>query len=101
MEKEEGWSRPSIGFPLGLALLLLILISISFFFSCCYHWEKLRALLQSSMEESAEIQTDSAHSSPKSIVKSEPNEGQSFTILMPGDDVPKFVALPRPCELHK
>ncbi|GMP27565.1 hypothetical protein CsSME_00003492 [Camellia sinensis var. sinensis] len=41
-------SRPSIGFPLGTALLLIIIFSLSGVFSCCYHWDKLRSLRQSS-----------------------------------------------------
>ncbi|MCL7044223.1 hypothetical protein MKW94_030371, partial [Papaver nudicaule] len=40
-------SRPSLGFPLGTALLLIIIFSLSGFFSCCYHWEKLRSLRRS------------------------------------------------------
>ncbi|KAH0705300.1 hypothetical protein KY290_009990 [Solanum tuberosum] len=35
---------------------------------------------------------------PKSIqVKEHKNCSESLTILMPGDDVPKFLALPTPC----
>lgn len=37
-------SRPTLGFPLGTALLLIIIFSLSGFFSCCYHWDKLRHL---------------------------------------------------------
>ncbi|KAF7829246.1 Hydroxyproline-rich glycoprotein family protein [Senna tora] len=37
-------SRPSLGFPLGTALLLIIIFSLSGIFSCCYHWDKLRSL---------------------------------------------------------
>nr|XP_016507552.1 PREDICTED: uncharacterized protein At5g65660-like isoform X2 [Nicotiana tabacum] len=40
-------SRPSLGFPLGTALLLLIIFSLSGIFSCCYHWDKLRSLRRS------------------------------------------------------
>ena len=40
-------SRPSLGFPLGTALLLIIIFSLSGVFSCCYHWDKLRSLRRS------------------------------------------------------
>eukprot|EP01018_Ginkgo_biloba_P025979 Gb_06691 [translate_table: standard] len=35
-------TRPTLGFPLGTALILLIVFGISALFSCCYHWEKIR-----------------------------------------------------------
>lgn len=44
MEIEDS-DRPSIGFPLGLALLLILLLFMCGFFTCCIHWNKLRALL--------------------------------------------------------
>ncbi|KAJ0550323.1 hypothetical protein HanRHA438_Chr07g0307031 [Helianthus annuus] len=37
-------SRPTIGFPLGTALLLIVVFTLSGIFSCCYHWDKLRHL---------------------------------------------------------
>ncbi|CAF2037471.1 unnamed protein product [Brassica napus] len=40
-------SRPSLGFPLGTALLLIIIFSLSGIFSCCYHWDKHRSLRRS------------------------------------------------------
>ena len=40
-------SRPSLGFPLGTALLLIIIFTLSGIFSCCYHWDKLRSLRRS------------------------------------------------------
>lgn len=40
-------SRPSLGFPLGTALLLIIIFSLSGIFSCCYHWDRFRSLRQS------------------------------------------------------
>lgn len=40
-------SRPSLGFPLGTAVLLIVIFSLSGIFSCCYHWEKLRSLRRS------------------------------------------------------
>ena len=43
----EHSARPTLGFPLGTALLLLVIFSLSGMFSCCYHWDKLRSLLRS------------------------------------------------------
>ena len=40
----EHSSRPTLGFPLGTALLLLVIFALSGMFSCCYHWDKLRSL---------------------------------------------------------
>ncbi|KAK9946727.1 hypothetical protein M0R45_012174 [Rubus argutus] len=45
-------SRPSLGFPLGTALLLIIIFSLNGIFSCCYHWDKLRSLRRSFAEDS-------------------------------------------------
>lgn len=42
--QHHGSSRPTIGFPLGTALLLIVVFSLSGIFSCCYHWDKLRHL---------------------------------------------------------
>uniref|UniRef100_A0A2P2JFM3 Uncharacterized protein At5g65660 n=1 Tax=Rhizophora mucronata TaxID=61149 RepID=A0A2P2JFM3_RHIMU len=45
-------SRPSLGFPLGTAMLLFIIFTLSGIFSCCYHWDKLRSLRRSFSEDS-------------------------------------------------
>ncbi|KAM3325431.1 hypothetical protein P3S67_000556 [Capsicum chacoense] len=96
-------SRPSIAFPLGLALLVLVLVCLSGLFCCCYHWNKLRSLLcystsahddddQSSLDDQSTVSANYS----KSIQVMEQKKNESLTILMPGDDVPKFVALPTP-----
>ncbi|XP_020218176.1 uncharacterized protein At5g65660 [Cajanus cajan] len=82
-------SRPSLGFPLGTALLLIIIFSLSGIFSCCYHWDKLRTLRQSHSSIPALSHTQSP---PSTVVK-----GESLPVLMPGDEVPKFIAMPCPC----
>ncbi|MCD7445789.1 hypothetical protein HAX54_000027 [Datura stramonium] len=99
-------SRPTISFPVGLALLVLVLVCIIGLFSCCYHWNKLRTLLCYSTTSAAhhdyddddqslsDYSTVSANS--KSIQVKEQKNGESLTILMPGDDFPKFVALHTP-----
>ncbi|KAL4392022.1 hypothetical protein AHAS_Ahas03G0303500 [Arachis hypogaea] len=45
-------SRPSLGFPLGTALLLIIIFTLSGVFSCCYHWDKFRSFRQSQFPSS-------------------------------------------------
>nr|GMD88894.1 Hydroxyproline-rich glycoprotein family protein [Ipomoea batatas] len=99
-------SRSIIAFPLGLGLLGVVLICITGFFSCCYHWDKLRSLfVGSSTVTDSQLSTQSSvdvrnNSPPKPIkMPAEAKQEQSMTILMPGDDVPKFVAMPTP--LHK
>ncbi|XP_058772583.1 uncharacterized protein At5g65660-like [Vicia villosa] len=86
-------SRPSLGFPLGTALLLIIIFSLSGIFSCCYHWEKFRSFHQSLSDLEA-AQAYAHTQSPPSTEK----KGQSLTVLMPGDEVPKFIAMPCPCQ---
>ncbi|XP_054775918.1 uncharacterized protein At5g65660-like [Prosopis cineraria] len=87
-------SRPSLGFPLGTALLLIIIFSLSGIFSCCYHWDKLRSLRQS-------LSHSDPHPSPAKPNLLSPdwrrNRGDSLPVLMPGDEVPKFIAMPCPC----
>ncbi|KAI4330724.1 hypothetical protein MLD38_028983 [Melastoma candidum] len=101
-------SRPSLGFPLGTALLLLVLFSLSGIFSCCYHWDKVRSLRLSSSPDDddyhdpadVEQQSPSSKSAPPSL-DMKPCKGQSLTVLMPGDELPKFMALPSPCKLPR
>ncbi|KAL7231562.1 hypothetical protein ACSBR2_009746 [Camellia fascicularis] len=97
-------SRPSIGFPLGAALLLIIIFSLSGVFSCCYHWDKLRSLRQSSHahpdpDVEAHHHPDASPSNPNSThISLKQNQSESLPVLMPGDKIPKFIALPCPCE---
>ncbi|KAK9163490.1 hypothetical protein Syun_004392 [Stephania yunnanensis] len=100
-------SRPSIGFPLGTALLLLVIFSLSGFFSCCYHWEKLRSLRRSLVGNPTDqdlhdhdLEIDLHHPSKPSSNSPElkQKQVQSLPVLMPGDQVPKFIAMPCPCE---
>ncbi|GAA0162106.1 hypothetical protein Leryth_002362 [Lithospermum erythrorhizon] len=98
-------SRPSLGFPLGTALLLIVIFSLSGVFSCCYQWDKLRSFRRSlSHENSDDIEAQTHHHNGPS--KPKPNqmgikqkvENESYTVLMPGDAVPKFIAMPCPCQ---
>ncbi|CAO2829505.1 unnamed protein product [Amaranthus hypochondriacus] len=91
-------SRPSLGFPLGTALLLIIIFSLSGIFSCCYHWDKFRSLRQSYADD---LDLEAAnHHHPH---KPKPNyfkqeEIASVSVIMPGDQMPRFIALPCPCQ---
>ncbi|XP_027362224.1 uncharacterized protein At5g65660 [Abrus precatorius] len=93
-------SRPSLGFPLGTALLLIIIFSLSGIFSCCYHWDKFRSLRQSlSQPDPAHSHTQSSPSKPKlHSADLKQSKGESLPVLMPGDEVPKFIAMPCPCQ---
>ncbi|KAF5747301.1 hypothetical protein HS088_TW05G00022 [Tripterygium wilfordii] len=95
-------SRPSLGFPLGTALLLIVIFSLSGIFSCCYHWDKLRSLRRSFSVGESIVDPDSdieaASKSKKSHTELKQSKSQSLPVLMPGDQFPKFIALPCPCE---
>ncbi|KAL4604409.1 hypothetical protein ACB092_10G191500 [Castanea dentata] len=101
MEDKNDSTRPLISFPVGLALLLILLLCMSAFFYCCFQWEKLRSLFISSMDDNiSDIEADVPNSPrkplpPHKITKRD--ESQSFSVLMPGDQVPKFIAMACPC----
>ncbi|XP_031279256.1 uncharacterized protein At5g65660-like [Pistacia vera] len=105
MENEDASSsaRPLISFPLGLALLLFILCSMTGFFTCCFFRDKVRSLVRFRDDDNAdEIQTNFDHLRPQ---KSSPlrriskqKQAQSLLVSMPGDEIPKFVALACPCK---
>lgn len=94
-------SRPSLGFPLGTALLLLIIFSLSGIFSCCYHWDKLRSLRRS-FANSTDLEAGGDPSylkSKRAYMNCKQNQISDMpAVLMPGDQVPKFIALPCPCQ---
>ncbi|CAI9777722.1 unnamed protein product [Fraxinus pennsylvanica] len=99
---QGGASRPFLGFPLGTALLLIIVFSLSGIFSCCYHWEKLRSFRRSFSNLQAD--DDQGPSKPKILVSKQEffqssmeQQKESLPVLMPGDNYPKFIALPCPC----
>ncbi|MCD9558671.1 hypothetical protein HAX54_016203 [Datura stramonium] len=91
-------SRPSLGFPLGTAFLLIAVFSLSGIFSCCYHWNRIRSLRRGTDLEAGH---DPASFKSKLTFMSheKQNQKQSMSaVLMPGDQVPKFIALPCPCQ---
>ncbi|CAN4090550.1 unnamed protein product [Withania somnifera] len=88
-------SLPSLGFSLGTALLLLVIFSLSGVVSCCYHWEKIRSLRRRPL---ADLEAADDHSSLKAK-HNNINQSQSMpAVLMPGDQVPKFIGMPCPCQ---
>ncbi|KAJ9540708.1 hypothetical protein OSB04_027214 [Centaurea solstitialis] len=88
-------SRPTIGFPLGTALLLIVVFSLSGIFSCCYHWDKLRHL----RGEFSDADSDHSDSKPKPIYsEKKQDEDRSLPVIMAGDQFARFIAMPCPCE---
>ncbi|KAG2716725.1 hypothetical protein I3843_03G143000 [Carya illinoinensis] len=78
--------------------------SLSGIFSCCYRWDSLRSLRESfSHDQDHNTDQDFEAASPS---KSKPtctdlkhNQSQScLPVLMLGDQIPKFIALPCPCK---
>ncbi|KAI3847109.1 hypothetical protein MKX03_012436 [Papaver bracteatum] len=109
-------SRPYLGIPLGIALLLIMIFSLSGFFSCCHHREKIRSLRRSfspddddhRQEQDTDIEADgtnarnrvqSLSSKPSQIyLYWKQNTNESVPVIMPGENIAKFIALPCPCE---
>ncbi|GJT67989.1 ribonuclease H-like domain-containing protein [Tanacetum coccineum] len=91
-------SRPTIGFPLGTALLLIVVFSLSGIFSCCYHWDKLRHL-RGDFSDDDNHGSDDSDSKPKPVY-SEKNqeEDKSVPVIMAGDQYARFIAMPCPSE---
>ncbi|XP_061362559.1 uncharacterized protein At5g65660-like [Gastrolobium bilobum] len=94
-------SRPSLGFPLGTALLLIIIFSLSGIFSCCYHWDKFRSFRQSfsdSHDGHSHTQSSPSKSKFDSTEFKQSKDQTSLPVLMPGNEVPTFIAMPCPCQ---
>ncbi|KAE9615192.1 hypothetical protein Lal_00048378 [Lupinus albus] len=95
-------NRICISFPLGLALLFASFILLIGFFCCCLHWNKLQYLFGSSRFNNSQAQLvhedlTSYHQKldfPIMVMKQE--HAQSLPVLMPGDEVPKFIAMACP-----
>ncbi|CAL1371933.1 unnamed protein product [Linum trigynum] len=97
-------SRPSLGFPLGTALLLIVIFSLSGIFSCCYHWDKLSSLRRGFSDDPA---GDDDQDRDVEALPFKPNlprldvkqkQGESVPVVMPGDQIARFIALPCPCQ---
>nr|GEY09465.1 reverse transcriptase domain-containing protein [Tanacetum cinerariifolium] len=102
LHHSDSSSRPTLGFPLGTALLLIVIFSLSGIFSCCYHWDKLRHLRGSFTDTDDGLDHDHDHDQP---TKPKPTysdkmqkANESLPVVMPGDRIARFIALPCPCE---
>ncbi|MCD9646342.1 hypothetical protein HAX54_036108 [Datura stramonium] len=91
-------SRPSLGFPLGTAVLLIVIFSLSGIFSCCYHWDKLRSLRRSFADLESGLDPSSLKHKQTYMNWKQSQSTILPVVLMPGDEVPKFIAMPCPCQ---
>ncbi|MCE0480685.1 hypothetical protein HAX54_037721 [Datura stramonium] len=80
-------SRPSLGFPLGTAVLLIVIFSLSGIFSCCYHWDKLRSLRRSFADLESGLDPSSLKHKQTYVIGNKPETNLPI-VLMPGDEVP-------------
>ncbi|OWM66158.1 hypothetical protein CDL15_Pgr013375 [Punica granatum] len=88
-------SGTSMGISIGIAFLLVIIFSSSIAIACCYYRDRFQSHHQSSPEPDIE----QPPLKPEAMGEgSKFRHGESLPVLMPGDRVPKFVALPCPCE---
>ncbi|KAK7282925.1 hypothetical protein RIF29_12048 [Crotalaria pallida] len=98
--EDSSSSHASIGFPLGLSLLVALLMFICCFFCCCLHWDKLQSLFSSLGVINPRIQADltsfDLQKPAPPVVMMKKTQGQSLPVMMPGDEVPKFVAIACP-----
>ncbi|MED6111820.1 hypothetical protein PIB30_055794 [Stylosanthes scabra] len=107
--QDSALNRVSIGFPLGLGFLFACLIFVCGFFCCCLHWKKFQAMFLSSSSSAinshhhayTQQQADSTYYQyklefPVPMVKQ--NYAESLPVLMPGDEIPKFIAMACPCQ---
>ncbi|XP_054789125.1 uncharacterized protein At5g65660-like [Prosopis cineraria] len=106
MEVEDAASRVSVGFPLSLGLLFALLLLLCGVLCCCLQWDKFRALLPCSGFLNALLGPDSASYHPPQkpelpFVVTKKMEIESSPVLMPGDEVPKFIAMACPCQPPK
>ncbi|KAK7275871.1 hypothetical protein RIF29_16997 [Crotalaria pallida] len=95
-------TRISIGFPLGLALLFASFMFLCGFFCCCLHWNRLQHLFRSSgfnNHDQTQIQEDLTSYQQKlafPVMMMKQDYAESLPVLMPGDEVPKFIAMACP-----
>ncbi|KAA0038642.1 hypothetical protein IC582_007018 [Cucumis melo] len=105
-DNREAQDPASLSFPVGLVLLLTFLFCMCCFFCCCLHWEKLRSFLGCPdhlhhhhppippPHSPAALSPPDKFSPIHTIWKE--NRPQSVSVLMPGDEVPRFIALACP-----
>ncbi|CAN0838744.1 Uncharacterized protein At5g65660 [Linum grandiflorum] len=88
--------RTAIGVPLGLALLLLGLFSLTAVFICCLQWGYLGSLWDAPHQHDTN-ETHQYKSSPPQLKQSD-KEVERLPVLMPGDELPRFIAMACPCQ---
>ncbi|KAE9609102.1 hypothetical protein Lal_00020676 [Lupinus albus] len=100
---EDSSNQVSIAFPLGLSLLVGLLVFICSFFCCYLHWEKFKSLFSSCglINLQPDFTSDDHQKPVLPIVMMKRKEGQSLPVMMPGDKVPKFVAIECPHQPFK
>ncbi|GLT93684.1 hypothetical protein SLE2022_114630 [Rubroshorea leprosula] len=98
-------NRPIINLLLGVSLLLISLFCVSTLLSYCLNWLKLRTLLRSSLDDTdgRDVRIDFTHHLPEEAAdhaekRIRETEEQSMPVVMPGDRVPKFIAIACPSE---
>jgi hypothetical protein len=105
-------TRPTLGFPLGTTLILVIVFGINALFSCCYRWENIRNMHSRQDRRNNSSQPTNRSFSPKihalvplssPAIFSPPSKNGRYSqsrgslpVMIPGDDVLKFVAYPSP-----
>ncbi|CAM6034043.1 unnamed protein product [Sphagnum compactum] len=92
-----------INFSLETAIIVIMVFGVGALFSCCYHWG-LR--LQHNQAQASSSPTDQSHlrdqDPPRSCTAAAAQKAQqmkeesTMQVLMPGDDVPKFIAWTAP-----
>lgn len=81
-----------MNYVLVAALTVLMVITVGAIFCCCYQWEgRLRGQSLSQSSGHSEL-VAGARSSSSSLQDSVP----SISVIMPGDDIPRFVAWAAP-----
>ncbi|KAK7410429.1 hypothetical protein VNO78_01208 [Psophocarpus tetragonolobus] len=103
MEIEDTSNGISIGFPLGLALLVALLLFICCFFCCCLHWERLQpfcfcGVIHTQPLTQPHLTPSPPHKPGFPVLMMKNNRTESLPVLMPGDEIPKFIALPCPSQ---
>eukprot|EP00249_Psilotum_nudum_P030734 c43688_g1_i1 orf=405-851(-) len=91
--------RLALRFPVRPAGLVLITIfTLSVVFSCCYHWHKIwtGCLSVARIRSLASFSTAEGHLDLHTTKSHYREEAPSLPVVMPGENVPKFLACPCP-----